>query len=228
MSDLFLQSLTQKTREYLIEELRFYYQLVSNFGSPQSVIQMPMIRSAYGADINVYPIIFFKLRSSENVSLGIGKGFVKDVFSDDQSVGQKYLPGTEYDKNPKPYRRRAIAERKGYMADITFELEVWGDTPVVRDRVVDETVSAFMHYQRERLLEKGIQILKINEGSEAIYPLDSPSNVVYVASIFLSVNAEIYFDNTVASITGLDARPVFQRNLYPDLDPSVIQDEYLQ
>lgn len=230
MSDLFLQSITQKTRENLIEELRYYYQLISNFGSPiPGGIKMPIIRSAYGADIRYYPILFFKLRSSKNISLGIGRGFVQDVWSDDQKAGQIYLPGTEFKKNPKPYRNRVIAERRGYMADITFEIEIWADTPVVRDRIADETVAAFQYYQKERLLAKGIHISSIDEGSENIYPLDSPSNVVYTSSIFMTVNAESYYDVGVPSITGVSSKSVIRPfNILPDLDPTTIQNQPIQ
>lgn len=124
-SPIFLESLGQKTKEAIIEELRIYFQTISQFGTPQSTIKMPMIREAYGDDLRNYPAVFIKILSSRTTSLGISEGFVQDVKSDDQEMYQVYLPGTEYKSHPIPYRKRVISERYGYLADVTFQLQVW-------------------------------------------------------------------------------------------------------
>ena len=176
---------------------------------------MPMIREAYGSDLRNYPAVFIKILSSRVEPLGLGQGFVQDVWSDDQELYQIYLPGTEAFKNPVPYQRRVIAERYGYLSDVTFQLQVWGDTTPVRNRMVDEITSAFIRFQRERLLEKGIVIVSLNEGEESDFPLNDTTHI-YLANITLVVNAELYFDYPVPSITGVTIFSRLDENTVPD------------
>jgi hypothetical protein len=197
-------NLAQRTKQIIIGELRFYFQSVSQMGLPGNPIKMPIVRESFGVVIRQYPIIAVKILHEEPKNLGIGRDFVEDVMSDDQLVGQKYLPGTENFKYPVPYKRRVIAERYGYMADITFNLQVWGDTTAVRNDVVDEVVAAFKYFQRQSLLDiHGIQLMRISMGEETDFPLDE-SQKIYVANINLVVNAEVYFDEDVTSIIGVN------------------------
>jgi len=223
MSSLYLQSMGQKVKEIIISELRLYFQNVSQFGFPGSNVQMPIIREAYGIDLRSYPAVFVKILSANAQPLGIGQDFVQTVFSDDQHVGQKYLPHTENFITPVPYRNRAIALRYGYMMDISFNLEVWADRTPVRNRIVDEIVSAFRHYQRERLLEQGIVLISLNEGAESDFPLND-TEMVFIANINLNVNAELYFDERVASVTAVSARVNKNITTSPD-QPSYIDEE---
>jgi len=223
MSSLYLQSMGQKVKEIIISELRLYFQNVSQFGFPGSNVQMPIIREAYGIDLRSYPAVFVKILSANAQPLGIGQDFVQTVFSDDQHVGQKYLPHTENFITPVPYRNRAIALRYGYMMDISFNLEVWADRTPVRNRIVDEIVSAFRHYQREHLLEQGIVLISLNEGAESDFPLND-TEMVFIANINLNVNAELYFDERVASVTAVSARVNKNITTSPD-QPSYIDEE---
>jgi len=218
---IYLESLGQRTKEIIIEELRYYFQVISQFGTPGSTVKMPVIREAYGSDLRNYPAVFIKIISSRTQSLGIGEGFVQDVWSDDQEIYQVYLPGTEFDKNPKPYQRRVIAERYGYLSDVTFQMQVWGDNTPVRNRMVDEITAAFLRFRRESLMSKGIVITSMDEGEEADFPLNDTTQI-YIANITLSVNAELYFDYPVASITGVSVTSSFEaNNISPDQPPYI-------
>jgi len=222
---IFLESLGQKTKEVIIEELRYYFQVVSKFGTPSSTVKMPMIREAYGTDLRNYPAVFIKILSSRTQSMGINQGFVQDVWSDDQEIYQVYLPGTESDSTPKSYRRRVIAERYGYMSDISFQLQIWGDNTPVRNRMVDEVTSAFLRYQKERLLEKGIVIISLDEGEESDFPLNDTTHI-FVANITLVVNAELYFDYPVASVTDVSVVSQLTPNPNPDQPSYILEDQY--
>jgi len=202
-SPIYFESLGTKTKEEIIQELRYYFQTVSNFGSPGSTIQMPLIREAWGIDVRSWPLITVKILSSRTQTLGIGGGFVQDVFSDDQTIYQQYLPGTEHQPKPKPYRQRVIAERYGYLSDITFQLQVFASKTPVRNRVVDEITAALMRYQKTRLLKKGIVVTSVDEGEEFDFPLDDTTHI-FCANITLVVNAELYFDYPVASVIGIN------------------------
>jgi hypothetical protein len=212
---LYIESLGQRTKEIIIEELRYYFQVISQFGTPNSTVKMPIIREAYGVDLRNYPAVFVKILSSRTTSLGINKGFVQDVFSDDQEVYQQYLPGTEHKKKPKTYRPRVIAERYGYLADVTFQMQVWADTTPVRNRMVDEITAAFQRFQKESLLIKGIIVERIDEGEESDFPLNDTTHI-FVANITLAVNAELYFDYPVTSITGINEIAKYAPNPNPD------------
>lgn len=214
-SPIYFESLGQKTKESVIEELRYYFQMVSNFGSPGSTISMPLIREAYGTDIRNWPAVFVKILSSRTQTLGLGGGFVQDVWSDDQTIYQQYLPGTENKPKPKAYQRRVIAERYGYLSDISFQLQVWASKTPVRNRMVDEITAAFMRYQKERLLKKGIAIVSVDEGEESDFPLNDTTHI-FVANITLVVNAELYFDYPVSSITDVNVKSGFNPNPNPD------------
>ena len=73
--------------------------------------------------------------------------------------------GTEHKPHPVPYRKRVIAERYGYLADVTFQLQVWGDNTPVRNRMVDEITSAFLRFRKNALLNRGIKNLFSNNFS---------------------------------------------------------------
>ena len=88
-------SLGQRVKQLVIGELKYYYQNVSQFGFPGSPVKMPVIREAFSLATRIYPVIVVKILHDESKNLGIGRDFVQDVWSDDQEVGQKYLPGTE-------------------------------------------------------------------------------------------------------------------------------------
>lgn len=217
-------NLAQKVKSIIIGELRFYFQNVSKMGNPGDPVTMPIIRESFGITMRQYPIITVKVLHEESKNLGIGRDFVEDVYSDDQQVGQKYLPGTEDFKNPVPYKPRVIAERYGYMADITFNLQIWGDTTAVRNRVVDETVAALRYFQRESMLDQfGIQLMRASMGEETDYPLDEAQKV-YVANINLVVNAEAYFDYSVTSITKVNTyRMSGPTNPSPHQQPYIVE-----
>ena len=197
---IYLESLGQYSKEQIIQNLRYYFQVISQFGTPNSTVKMPVIRESYGDDLRNYPAVFVKILSSRTQSLGLNRGFVQDVFSDDQEIFQQYLPGTEKDKYPKKYRPRVIAERFGYLADITFSLQVWADTTPVRNRMIDEITAAFLRFQTENLMSKGITIVSLSEGEESDFPLNDTTKI-YIANITLVVNAELYFDYPVPSVT---------------------------
>lgn len=203
ISPQYKQSIGQRVKEIIIQELRDYFRNVSQFGFPGSTVKMPVIREAYGMDIRSYPSIFIKINHVNPQPMSIGQDFVQDVWSDDQTIYQEFLPGTETFATPVPYRRRVIAKRWGFMGDISFSLQVWGDTTPIRNRVVDETIAAFKFYQRQSLLNQGIVLMSIAEGEESDYPLND-TEYVYIANINLTVNAELYFDEPVASITAVN------------------------
>lgn len=217
-------NLAQKVKQIIIGELRYYFQNVSQMGMPGNPITMPIIRESFGLTVRQYPIITVKILHEESKNLGIGRDFVEDVKSDDQLVGQKYLPGTENFKVPVPYKRRVIAERYGYMADITFNLQIWGDTTAVRNRVVDETIAALRYFQRESMLETyGVQLMRASMGEETDYPLDEAQKV-YVANINLVVNAEAYFDQGVDSVTAVNAYEMKgPNNPSPNQPPYIVE-----
>jgi len=217
------ENLAQRVKQLLIAELRYYFQNVSQFGFPDSPISMPIVREAYGLDIRQYPIIIIKILHEESKNLGIGRDFVEDVLSDDQLVGQEDLPGTEHWKKPIPYKRRTISERFGYMADVTFNLQVWGDTTAVRNRTVDEIFAALRYYQRQSLLDSGVQIMRLSMGEETDYPLDLKQKI-YIANMNLVVNAELYFENPVNSITAVKVYKV-TTNPYGKVGPSTSPDQ---
>lgn len=214
-------NLAQRTKETVIRELRDYFQNTSQFGFPgpdgsEPVIKTPIIREAYGYNIRQYPLIVVKILHEETRNLGIGRDFVEDVVSDDQRVYEEYLPGTENFTEPVPYKRRVIAERYGYMSDIFFNLQVWGDTTQVRNQTVDEVIGALRTWRRESFLNQGIQILKLSTGEETDYPLDNHQKI-YISNINFEVNAELYYDIKVGSITKVNAyRRIAPVNLSPD------------
>jgi hypothetical protein len=216
-------SLAQRAKQLLIGELRYYFKNVSAFGFGVSPIKMPIVREAFSLETRVYPLIVVKILHEESKNLGIGDDFVQDVWSDDQLVGQKYLPGTENFKYPVPYRRRVIAERWGYMADVTFNIQIMGDTVPVRNRVVEEVINAIRFYQRKSLQDNGIQLMRISQGEETDYPLNK-SEKIYIANLNCVVNAEMYFDQKVASVTSVhvvgDNKPSAKN---PHMDPNILQ-----
>lgn len=215
------ESIGQKTKESVILALRHYFQVISDFGTPGSTIKMPFIREAYGNSVRNYPAVFVKITSCRTQTLGIGKGFVQDVWSDDQQVFQEVLPGTENFSKPVPYKNRVIAERFGYLADVTFNLQVWGDNTYIRNRMVDELLAAFERYEKQSLMDQGIIIVSANQGEESDFPLNETTHI-YVANITLTVNAELYFDYAVPSITGIQvkAKPTATPN--PDQPPYIV------
>lgn len=221
-SPLYITSIGQRTKEVIIQELRYYFQTVSSFNGP-GVVQTPVIREAYGVDLRNYPAVFVKIINTREKTLGLGNGFVGWVWSDDQEGNQQYLPGTENLQFPVAYKPRAIAQRFGYMADITFQLQVWGDTVVVRNRIVDEIKAAFQTFQKISLEQQGIVVVDMSEGEEQDFPLNDTTHI-FVANISLVVNAELYFDFPVSSITQVE---VYQSNIppYPDLSPYIIQNQ---
>jgi hypothetical protein len=216
------RSMGQRVKEIVIQELRNYFRDVSQFGTPMSTVKMPIIRESYGSDIRNYPAVFIKILSENPSPLGIGKNYVQDVFSDDQTIFQQYLPGTENFKHPIPYKPRVIAERWGYMSDISFQLQVWGDTTPIRNKMVDEIMAAFERYQRQSLMRQGIILVSISEGEESDYPLNDTEHV-YIANINLTVNAELYFDVPCASITGVNVSISNNINKSPDQAPYIIE-----
>jgi hypothetical protein len=217
------ESIGQRTKIIIIDELRNYFQNVSTFGFPGSNVKMPIIRETYGRDLRAYPAVFIKIVSVNRIPLGINQDYVQDVMSDDQLVGQQYLPGTENFTNPVPYRRRVIAERTGFMANVTLSLQVWADTTPVRNRLVDECIAAFQKFQRQRLMDRGLIFETINEGEEADYPLNDTEHI-FIANISLTVNAELYFDTPVSSITKISGVIVAGTDdPYPDTPPYILQ-----
>lgn len=218
------ENLAQRVKQLIIGELRYYFQNVSQFGFPGNPIQMPIIREAYGLNIRQYPIIIVKILHEETKNMGIGRDFVEDVESDDQLVGQSILPGTEAFPTPVPYMKRTIAERFGYMSDITFNLQIWGDNTPTRNRTVDEVFSALRYYQRESLLNNGVQLMRLSMGEESDYPLNKTEKI-YIANINLVVNAELYFDSPVNSITRVNSykmtKPLIPN---PHQPPYIIQE----
>jgi len=218
------ENLAQKTKKILIQELRYYFQNISQFGFPGNPIKMPIIREAFGLTVRQYPIIVIKILHEETKNLGIGRDFVQDVFSDDQLIGQEYLPGTENFTKPVKYKPRVVAERYGYMSDITFNLQVVCDTTPVRNRVVDECKAALRFYRRESMLNKGLQLMKISEGEETDFPLNQ-SQKVYISNINLIINAELYVDHTVASITKINPYGVRKVNLSPHTPEYIVQQD---
>ena len=110
------------------------------------------------------------------------------------------------------------------MADITFNLQVLADTTPVRNRTVDELCSAIRFYQRESLLRNGIQLMRLSMGEETDYPLNA-SEKIFVANLNCVVNAELYFDNKVASITKVNYYGFVKGGLKnPDMDAAILQD----
>jgi hypothetical protein len=220
-NDLFVspfdfRSMGQRVKEIIIQELRNYFRDVSQFGTPTSTVKMPIIREAYGAEVQNYPAVFVKILNESPSPLGIGKNFIQDVYSDDQTIFQQYLPGTERFTTPVSYRPRVIAERWGFMADISFQLQVWGDTTPIRNKMVDEIVAAFERYQRQSLMQQGIILTSISQGEETDYPLNDSTHI-YIANINLTVNAELYFDIPCSSITAINVVVSNNINKSPDL-----------
>ena len=214
----YLTSLGQITKENVILALRHYFQVTSDFGTINSTIKAPFIREAYGQSVRNYPAIFVKIVNCSTTPLGIGKNFVKDVMSDDQQVAQEFLPGTEHWQKPVAYKRRVIAERYGTMANIQFNLEIWGDNTYVRNNLVDQTIAAFDRFEKQNLMDKGILIVSISEGQESDFPLND-SEHIYTANISLTVNAEKYYDLPVASITAVDVQTTYIPAVFPDVIP---------
>ena len=217
----------QKTKEIIIESLNYYFLNISQIGFPGSNVQSPIIREVFGMDIRNYPAIFVRILNEKPLPISIGQDYVRDVWSEDQTAWQKFLPGTENDLHPKPYCPRVIAQRYGYMSDITFNLQVWGDTTVVRNRIVDEIKRAFKQGGdgtiRNSLLNTGIVLLSISEGEEMDLPLNDTTKI-FIANINLEVNAEIYFDTPVTSITGSTVQVNPPVNTSPDAINYIIND----
>lgn len=223
VSPIYTQSIGQRVKEIIIGELRDYFRNVSEFGFPNSPVKMPLIRESYGVDIRNYPAVFIKILHTNKQRLGIGQDYAQDVWSDDQTIFQEYLPGTE-NTTQIPYKPRVIAERWGYMADITFQLQVWGDTTPIRNRMVDEIFAAFQRYQRQSLMNKGIILLDLSEGEESDYPLDDTIHI-FIANINLTVNAELYFDEPVQSVIAVSVTTAtLPDNINPD-QPSYVVEE---
>jgi hypothetical protein len=215
-------NLAQKVKQILINELRYYFQSVSQFGFPSSPIKMPIIREAFSLTSRLYPAIIIKILHEETRNISIGRDYAEDVFSDDQLVGQKYLPGTEDFKVPVPYRRRVVAERYGYMSDITFNIQVMADTTPVRNKTVDEICAALRYYQRESMLTNGIQMTRLSMGEETDYPLNA-SEKIYIANLNFVVNAELYFDNKVNSVTAVNTYKFKTNSVNPHMEPYILQ-----
>ena len=219
----YTESIGQRAKIIVIDELRNYFQNISTFGFPGSNVKMPIVRETYGRDLRAYPAVFIKVLNVNRIPLGIGMDYVQDVWSDDQLMGQQYLPGTENFTEPVPYRRRVIAERTGFMADVTFSLQVWADTTPVRNRLVDECMAAFQKFQRKRLMNRGLVLVNLSEGEEGDYPLNDTEHI-FIANISLTVNAELYFDEPVSSITAINASTQWgPENPYPDTPPYILQ-----
>lgn len=218
-------SLEQKTKENIIQTLQFYFQNISQLGFPGSNTKTPVIREVYSDDLRIYPAIFIKTLSTKSIPMGIGQDHCGDVWSQDQTLNQIYLPGTENDLQI-PYTPRVIAQRYGRMADITFNLQIWGDTVIIRNRVSDEVMRMFIqggpNTMRDRLLKKGIVLVNISGGEEMDLPLND-TDKVFIANINLVVNAELYFDVPVPSITGVEILQGNYQNTTPDLPPNVVQ-----
>jgi len=215
-------SLGQYTKEKLILALRHYFHEISDFGFPDSPIKSVFIREAYGKSIRNYPCIFVKIVNSKPQTLGIGKGFVGNVYSDDQLAYQKYLPGTENSYHKIPYRKRIIAHRYGYLADITFKLEVWGDTKYARNQIADSVVAALETYEKQKLMNDGIVLVSISENSENDFPLDDTQHV-YTTDIMVTVNSQLMIDYPVVSITGVHVIQNFvPSNVDPDFNPAIV------
>lgn len=201
----FTQSLGQRVKDILIDSLRDYFQNISQFGFPGSSIAMPIIREAYSQDLRSWPAIFIKITHVAENPMSIGQDFVKDVWSDDQTTFDKYLPHTENFENPVSYRPRVIAERYGRMADVSINIQVWGDTVPVRNKVVDEVLAALWRYERQSLLDEGIILSSLSEGEETDFPINDTEQM-YIANINLTVNAELYIDVPVQSVTAVNVR----------------------
>jgi len=225
-------NLAQRTKAVVIRELRDYFQNISDFGFPapdgsQPIIKMPIIREAYGYNIRQYPLIVVKIVHEQSKNLGIGQDYVEDVISDDQLVSQQILPGTENFYEPVPYKRRVIAERYGMMSDITFNIQVWGDTTQVRNYTVDEVIGALRYWKRQSFLNQGIQLLSVNSGEETDYPLNDHDKV-YISNINYQVNAELYWDKKVMSITKVNSYHKNIINLNPDQPPYIDESDQNQ
>lgn len=218
-------NLAQRTKAVVIRELRDYFQNISSFGFPapdgsQPIIKMPIIRESYGYNIRQYPLIVVKIVHEQSKNLGIGQDYVEDVISDDQIVSQQFLPGTENFHEPVPYKKRVVAERFGMMSDITFNIQVWGDTTQVRNYTVDEVIGALRYWKRQSFLNQGIQLLSVGSGEETDYPLNDHDKS-YMANINYKVNAELYWDREVMSITKVNSYHKDIINLSPDQPPYI-------
>src|ERR1700733_15051363 len=140
MSTRTAQSLSQYAKECVIEELQYYFADISLFGAPGNPVKAPVIREVYSTDIRTFPIVFIKILNEKTQTLGLNKGFVGDIKSDNQLVGQEFLPGTEAYTNPVPYKPYVQAERYGYMSDVTMSLQIWSDTVDSKNHIADETI----------------------------------------------------------------------------------------
>ena len=199
----FADAIGQRTKDILIDQLRYYFSNISLFGNPSNPIKMPMVKETYALDMREYPCVLVNISHSSKINCSIGQDYCEDVFSDDQQVGQIYLPGTENFTTPVPYKPRAIAERYVICADIGFNLKVIGSSTVIRNRVAGETQAACARHRRQALLDNGIQILKCDEGPEGELQINGTEKL-FIANISLVVNAESYFDYPVSYITAVN------------------------
>lgn len=89
--------------------------------------------------------------------------------------------------------------------------------------MVDEITSAFLRFRKNALLNRGIVITSLDEGEESDFPLNDTTKI-YLANITLGVNAEIYFDYPVPSITGITSiTQISANNTNPDQPNYIIQ-----
>lgn len=230
MSTRTAQSATQFTKETIIEELKFYFNNVSQFGFPGNPVKAPVIRESYSTNIRVYPCIFLKTLNEHTQTLGLNKGFVGDVFSDDQTMSQQFLPGTENYAPPNtgqypvqvPYMRRVIAERYGHLSDITLNLQVWDESRDVTNRITDEAIAALQRYRKESLQKAGIIVAGVSAGEDFDIPLNDTTHV-FVSNIRLDVSIALYFDYPCSHITAIQPVASYQGNTSPDIPSYIIQ-----